>query len=154
MVALTVNTGMFGIGACAAAAVIAVFTPASSDVTARGTTRIPGSAAVEVQECVAAKIGDICEPNGVPSMLGYYLACLKLARVRILSQTEAFACTEAFLAVKLSFVAGFDPSSYRRLPLEERVEMNRRAYLAYRSWNKKLPRHTRTICLRGQQCDT
>lgn len=89
----------------------------------------------KLKYCAVAEIGQTCMPDEGPTMLSEYLACSSQAETQLLSQSRAKACMEAYLAVKLSFISGVEPNSYRRMPHERQIEVNRRAFEAYRNWN-------------------
>jgi len=89
--------------------------------------------------CTDAEFGETCIPNQSPLMLTEYLACSSKAESQILNQSEAIACLQAYLAVKLSFISGVGLENYPIIPQEQRVEINRRAFKAYRKWRVENP---------------
>lgn len=89
----------------------------------------------KLKNCADTEYGQTCMPDEGPLMLSEYQACSSQAGIQILSQSRAFACMEAYLTVKLSFISGIEPNSYRQMPHEEQIEVNRRAFEAYRNWN-------------------
>lgn len=93
----------------------------------------------KLMNCTIAEIGQACTPEEGPLMLGEYLACSSQAETRTLSLSRAIACMEAYLTVKLSFISGVEPNSYRQMPREQRLEINRRAFEAYRNWMDRNP---------------
>lgn len=93
----------------------------------------------KLKECSVAEHGQICIPDEGPLMLNEYLECSSQAETQILSQSMVIACMEAYLAVKLSFISGIEPNSYRQMPREQKIEVNRRAFEAYRSWRDRNP---------------
>ena len=93
----------------------------------------------KTRNCSEAKQGQTCVPNQGPLMLTEYLACSLEAETRVFNQPEAFACVEAYLAVKLSFVAGVELEIYRQMPLQEQIEINLRAYEAFSDWRDENP---------------
>lgn len=88
----------------------------------------------KLMKCAVAEIGQTCMPEKGPLMLSEYLVCSSQAETQILSQSRAIACMEAYLTVKLSFISGVEPNSYRQMPREQQIEVNRRAFEAYRNW--------------------
>lgn len=86
------------------------------------------------KKCSETEQGQACLPQQLPSMLTEYLVCSSEAKVRILGRAEASACTEAYMAVKLSFIAGVDPETYRQMSTEEQIEVNNRSYQAFSNW--------------------
>lgn len=130
-----------GVMVCAAWA-LSVAIPA--DV--RGHTLIT-SGGTKTRNCSEATQGQTCVPNQGPLMLTEYLACNLEAETRVLNQLEGFVCTEVFLAVKLSFVAGVDPETYRQMPLQEQIEINLRAYEAFSNWRDENPHMVNPIMM-------
>jgi len=86
--------------------------------------------------CVGASFGKSCVPNGTPSKLAEYLACSSRAETSPLSRPDVIDCMRAYLTVKLSFVAGVETDTFFQLPLEERGDINRRAYQSYLRWRR------------------
>jgi len=97
------------------------------------------SANTKSRKCSETEQGQECWPQQMPSMLTEYLACSSEAAVRILSLAKALACTEALMVVKLSFIAGVDPETYRQMSTEEQIEINNRAYQAFSKWRDENP---------------
>lgn len=114
----------------------------------------PASATVSgpAVPCAEAVTGTVCQPARMPAEFAAYRACSDEATRRVLAPEEGVACVEAFLAVKLAFIAGVDRDAYRQMPLEEQIELNLTAYNAYRAWSKS-PAARLSDCLAGNDCD-
>ena len=140
--------------ALATALAVVLHVPASANDLRSQELERSRSAGAELKSCSDAEPGATCEPDGMPLMLEEYHACSQKAAHEILPLPEAVACAEAGLAVKLSFIAAYEPRSFRELPLQEQVEMNLRAYMAYRHWLQNLLENSNVSCSRGQGCGT
>ena len=88
-----------------------------------------------LKACSVTEHGQTCIPDEGPLMLNEYLACSSQAATQLLSQSRAIACMETYLAVKLSFISGVERSSFRHMPQDQQIEINRKAFEAYRNWN-------------------
>lgn len=115
-------------------------------------TQTAASAELAAQpSCDVAQPGATCLPVGAPERLDDYRLCSAVAATRMLGPDEAEPCLEAFLAVKLSFIAGMDVESYRALPVEDQIALNLTAYSAYRAWRMANPDAV-TPCIDPASC--
>ena len=115
---------------------------------------LAASVAVEYKNCSDTAQGQTCMPNKRPAKLTEYLECSSEAEVRILSLSEALACTEALLFVKLSFVAGVDPASYRQMPIEDQIKISRRSYKAFSKWRNDNAELLTTVAILDSETST
>lgn len=83
-----------------------------------------------------ATIADASHSGSAPDrealLVHYY--CAEIAAHRMLPAPEAFACAEAYTALKLSLIPGIDREGYDGLTASERAEVNRRAYATFVLW--------------------
>ncbi len=89
--------------------------------------------------CTDAAFGETCVPLQSPLMFTEYLACSSKSETLRLSRSEVIACMEAYLAVKLSFISEIEPEYFREMSRERQIEINRRAFMAYRKWRDENP---------------
>jgi len=99
----------------------------------------PSVASTNPKTCTDAAFGETCTPTQSPLMFTKYLACSSKAEAQVLSQSEVIACMQAYMVVKLSFISGLELEKYHGMPPEERAEINRRAFKAYRKWRDENP---------------
>lgn len=66
--------------------------------------------------------------------LELHAACSAAAKTRAMAGGEARLCTQAFLRIKLAFLADIDAATYAGLSPQDRAAANRAGYAAYRAW--------------------
>ena len=66
--------------------------------------------------------------------LELHAACSAAAKTRAMAGSEARLCTQAFLRIKLAFLADIDAATYASLSPQDRAAANRAGYAAYRAW--------------------
>ena len=75
----------------------------------------------------------------VLSLIAAYVLCSETAATRMLNAGEGRACMETYQEVKLSFVAGLEPTTYAALDPIDRAYINRRGYQAFGKWKRANP---------------
>ena len=67
-----------------------------------------------------------------------YLLCSENATKQILSRNEVEACSDLYLAIKLSFLDGVTMDRYFDMPPKTKAVANDKGYASFRAWVHRL----------------